>query len=62
MMGFTRDELAEQLVREAYDAFTNDQSRVDLKDWVKTARGFLFLDPTDRPCDCPHCLMRRAGL
>jgi hypothetical protein len=32
---------ARQLVQEALDSFTNPESRVDLREWVKTARIFL---------------------
>ena len=35
------DPVLVQLVREAYDHFENPDSRVDVRDWVKTARQFV---------------------
>lgn len=35
------DETARQLVREAKDVFTNPESRVDLKDWLRTVEQLL---------------------
>jgi len=36
-----RDELAEVLIREVLDALTNQDSRVDLREWATSARMYL---------------------
>jgi hypothetical protein len=42
---------ARQLVQEALDSFTNPESRVDLREWVKTARLLGRTKPTTTPDD-----------
>lgn len=37
----TRTEQAEQLIREALDAFIDPEARIDLREWVRSARGYL---------------------
>lgn len=35
------DPVLQQLVREAYEAFLDPESRVDLREWVKAAKPFV---------------------
>ena len=36
---------ANQLIREALEAFTDSDSPIDLREWVKTARAYLESEP-----------------
>ena len=52
-VGPLADPVLLQLVREAYEHFESPESRVDIRDWVKTARPFVVgqaddvIDPRD---------------
>ena len=37
----TRAEQAAHLIREALDAFVNPEARIDLREWVQSARAYL---------------------
>lgn len=41
----TRTEQAAQLIREALDAFVNPEARIDLREWVQSARAYLEEQP-----------------
>ena len=58
----TRRERADQLIREALDAFVDPDAQIDLRDWVKTAREYLGDNDQGERSHRPRSLTRAEQL